>query len=77
MKAEMIQFESDEMLVVNKPATIPVHPCGAYRHNAMVKCIMIHSCASKNLSSYVLAIYMILYWKLLTYASVSDIYFGT
>ncbi|KAF0684341.1 Aste57867_23654 [Aphanomyces stellatus] len=32
----MIEFESDDIIVVNKPSTIPVHPCGAYRHNSMV-----------------------------------------
>ncbi|OQR86176.1 hypothetical protein ACHHYP_10846 [Achlya hypogyna] len=33
--AAMIEFEDDSMVVVNKPSTIPVHPCGAYRHNSM------------------------------------------
>ncbi|OQR97978.1 hypothetical protein THRCLA_06819 [Thraustotheca clavata] len=32
---EMIEYEDSDMVVVNKPATIPVHPCGAYRHNSM------------------------------------------
>lgn len=26
----------DEIVVVNKPASIPVHPCGRYRHNTVV-----------------------------------------
>ncbi|XP_071743463.1 pseudouridylate synthase RPUSD2 isoform X5 [Lepeophtheirus salmonis] len=26
----------DELVVVNKPASIPVHPCGRYRHNTVV-----------------------------------------
>ncbi|KAH8306686.1 hypothetical protein KR044_006529 [Drosophila immigrans] len=26
----------DDILVVNKPASIPVHPCGRYRHNTMI-----------------------------------------
>lgn len=26
----------EDMLVVNKPASIPVHPCGRYRHNTVV-----------------------------------------
>ncbi|KAL7738930.1 hypothetical protein ACLKA6_016931 [Drosophila palustris] len=26
----------EEILVVNKPASIPVHPCGRYRHNTMI-----------------------------------------
>ncbi|CAK4080049.1 unnamed protein product [Aphanomyces euteiches] len=34
--ADMIEFESDEIVLVNKPSTIPVHPCGAYRHNSLV-----------------------------------------
>ncbi|ETW00322.1 hypothetical protein, variant [Aphanomyces invadans] len=34
--ASMVAYESDEMVIVNKPSTIPVHPCGAYRHNSIV-----------------------------------------
>ncbi|EQC37532.1 hypothetical protein, variant [Saprolegnia diclina VS20] len=34
-RASMIEYEDDDMVVVNKPSTIPVHPCGAYRHNSM------------------------------------------
>merc|ERR1712136_723239 len=26
----------DEMVVINKPPSIPVHPCGRYRHNSIV-----------------------------------------
>ena len=26
----------DEMVVINKPSSIPVHPCGRYRHNTIV-----------------------------------------
>ncbi|KRG03703.1 RNA pseudouridylate synthase domain-containing protein 2 isoform X1 [Drosophila mojavensis] len=26
----------DDILVVNKPASIPVHPCGRYRHNTVI-----------------------------------------
>merc|ERR1712168_16640 len=26
----------DQMVVINKPPTIPVHPCGRYRHNSIV-----------------------------------------
>ena len=29
-------FESDELLVVNKPPSIPVHACGGYRQNTLV-----------------------------------------
>ncbi|KDO26255.1 hypothetical protein SPRG_08331 [Saprolegnia parasitica CBS 223.65] len=34
-RASMIEYEDNDMVVVNKPSTIPVHPCGAYRHNSM------------------------------------------
>ena len=27
--------DSEEMLVVNKPSSIPVHPCGKYRFNSL------------------------------------------
>lgn len=27
---------TDELIVVNKPSSIPVHPCGRYRHNTVV-----------------------------------------
>ena len=27
---------TDDLVVVNKPASIPVHPCGRYRHNSVV-----------------------------------------
>jgi len=27
---------SDELVVINKPSSIPVHPCGRYRHNTIV-----------------------------------------
>jgi tRNA pseudouridine32 synthase len=33
--------ETSEMLVADKPATMPVHPCGAYRYNSLV-CILAH-----------------------------------
>ncbi|XP_034472354.1 RNA pseudouridylate synthase domain-containing protein 2 isoform X2 [Drosophila innubila] len=32
---EIIHMD-EEILVVNKPASIPVHPCGRYRHNTMI-----------------------------------------
>jgi 23S rRNA-/tRNA-specific pseudouridylate synthase len=32
--AEIIE-ETDELLVVDKPASLPVHPCGAYRFNSL------------------------------------------
>ncbi|OQR74681.1 RNA pseudouridylate synthase domain-containing protein 2-like [Tropilaelaps mercedesae] len=31
-----IIHEDDEMLVVDKPPSIPVHPCGRYRHNSII-----------------------------------------
>ena len=30
-----ILFETDDYLVVDKPSSIPVHPCGRYRHNTV------------------------------------------
>jgi tRNA pseudouridine32 synthase len=33
--------ETSDMLVADKPATMPVHPCGAYRYNSLV-CILAH-----------------------------------
>ena len=27
---------TEDLVVVDKPASIPVHPCGRYRHNTMV-----------------------------------------
>lgn len=29
-------FEDDEIIVVDKPPSIPVHPCGAYNRNSLV-----------------------------------------
>ena len=34
-KVEIIA-ETDDLVVINKPSSLPVHPCGAFRHN----CIM-------------------------------------
>ncbi|XP_051858117.1 pseudouridylate synthase RPUSD2-like [Drosophila albomicans] len=31
-----IVYMDEDILVVNKPASIPVHPCGRYRHNTMI-----------------------------------------
>ena len=28
--------ETDDLFVINKPSSIPVHPCGKYRHNSIV-----------------------------------------
>jgi len=30
-----IIFEDDDILVVDKPGSVPVHPCGRYRHNTV------------------------------------------
>lgn len=34
-----IVHESDEMMVINKPAGVPVHPAGRYNHNSLVEII--------------------------------------
>jgi len=31
----LITYETEEVLVVNKPSTIPVHPCGSYHYNSL------------------------------------------
>eukprot|EP00049_Salpingoeca_infusionum_P020377 m.363968 g.363968 ORF g.363968 m.363968 type:complete len:499 (+) comp24905_c0_seq1:66-1562(+) len=31
-----ILYEDDTLLAVNKPSSIPVHPCGRYRHNTVI-----------------------------------------
>eukprot|EP00026_Physarum_polycephalum_P008473 Phypoly_transcript_08560.p1 GENE.Phypoly_transcript_08560~~Phypoly_transcript_08560.p1 ORF type:complete len:312 (+),score=56.57 Phypoly_transcript_08560:44-979(+) len=31
-----IIYASDEVVVVDKPSSIPVHPCGMYRHNSVL-----------------------------------------
>lgn len=31
-----ILAETDELLVVNKPSSIPIHPCGRYRFNCLL-----------------------------------------
>lgn len=28
---------SDDLLVINKPASIPVHPCGKYKYNSITE----------------------------------------
>eukprot|EP01029_Cantina_marsupialis_P004948 TRINITY_DN15260_c0_g1_i1.p1 TRINITY_DN15260_c0_g1~~TRINITY_DN15260_c0_g1_i1.p1 ORF type:complete len:586 (-),score=158.62 TRINITY_DN15260_c0_g1_i1:274-2031(-) len=30
-----IEAETDDTVVINKPSTIPIHPCGAYRFNSL------------------------------------------
>lgn len=35
-KAIEIVHLDDDLLVINKPASIPVHPCGRYRHNTII-----------------------------------------
>ncbi|XP_020651447.3 pseudouridylate synthase RPUSD2 [Pogona vitticeps] len=36
--AQAIEFleENDEVVVINKPSSLPVHPCGRFRHNSIV-----------------------------------------
>jgi 23S rRNA-/tRNA-specific pseudouridylate synthase len=29
-------IEDEEVVVVDKPASMPVHPCGRYRHNTVI-----------------------------------------
>eukprot|EP01083_Nonionella_stella_P278899 948543_1 len=29
-------LENDDILVINKPTSIPIHPCGKYRHNSLI-----------------------------------------
>ena len=38
VSGDMIEtiFESDDLLVVNKPPSVPVHACGGYRQNTLV-----------------------------------------
>ncbi|GFU04884.1 RNA pseudouridylate synthase domain-containing protein 2 [Nephila pilipes] len=43
-----IIFEDDDVLVVDKPCSIPVHPCGLYRYNSAVF-ILEHEGERKNL----------------------------
>ena len=35
-EVDEIIAETDDLVVINKPSSLPVHPCGAFRHN----CIM-------------------------------------
>lgn len=30
-----IVHEDDEVIVIDKPSSVPVHPCGRYRHNSL------------------------------------------
>ncbi|VDK36504.1 unnamed protein product [Taenia asiatica] len=43
-----VVFEDDEVLVVNKPPSMPIHPCGQYHHNSLVK-ILHNEMGMKNL----------------------------
>ena len=42
--------DTEELLVVNKPASIPVHPCGRYRYNSITM-ILKHEYGYDNLRS--------------------------
>lgn len=33
--AALVHYDEDEVVVVNKPSSVPVHPSGAYLHNSM------------------------------------------
>ncbi|CDS35764.1 ribosomal pseudouridine synthase [Echinococcus multilocularis] len=43
-----VVFEDDNVLVVNKPPSMPIHPCGQYHHNSLVK-ILHNEKGMKNL----------------------------
>lgn len=43
-----IVHEDDNILVVNKPPSMPIHPCGQYHHNTLVK-ILHNEKGMKNL----------------------------
>jgi 23S rRNA-/tRNA-specific pseudouridylate synthase len=32
-----IIYEDDDLLVVNKPPSIPCHPCGSFNHNSIIE----------------------------------------
>ncbi len=40
----MIVGETEEILAVNKPASMPMHPCGAYRHNSLLSILQQDLC---------------------------------
>lgn len=31
-----VLHDADDIIVVSKPSSIPIHPCGAYRHNSLI-----------------------------------------
>ena len=35
-RSTWIVFENEDLVVVNKPATLPVHPCGVFRYNSVL-----------------------------------------
>ena len=35
-KLLLLSLQDDEVVVVDKPASMPVHPCGRYRHNSVI-----------------------------------------
>ncbi|VUZ55888.1 unnamed protein product, partial [Hymenolepis diminuta] len=43
-----VVHEDENMLVVNKPPSMPIHPCGQYHHNTLVK-ILYNEMGMKNL----------------------------
>uniref|UniRef100_A0A5K3ES41 Pseudouridine synthase n=1 Tax=Mesocestoides corti TaxID=53468 RepID=A0A5K3ES41_MESCO len=43
-----IVFEDENILVVNKPSSMPIHPCGQYHHNTLVK-VLLNEKSFKNL----------------------------
>lgn len=45
-----IVFDSEDILAVNKPCSIPMHPCGKYRYNTLAL-ILLKEMNYKNLRS--------------------------
>jgi 23S rRNA-/tRNA-specific pseudouridylate synthase len=46
-----IVFEDEDLLVVDKPPSMPVHPCGAYHHNSVVNILKAENGFDKLMSS--------------------------
>lgn len=61
-----IVADTDDLLVVNKPSTVPMHPCGGYRFNSLFHILdrspptLLSSVLFTLLTSLVLSIYFVL-----------------
>lgn len=53
-------YEDQDYVVINKPCSIPIHPCGKFRYNTL-SIIMIKEMGYKNLRSKYFYDYLILY----------------